>query len=428
MANFFDQFDAPATAAPRGNFFDQFDTPEAAPAAVAPAAPEPRVPAPENNVPGQITLPIIGKPSLIGLVKGIVEDAKQAAMLPGEVYAGRINPESPEGIKRAFSAATILSPTSRVPALAARTVKAPTTAEILDPTAAGYKTLTQEARAQPIAKEELGQIASDVKAHLNANGPRASTAPKTHAAIEEIKTPAVEGDVADLIDAKRNLRELLGGADKTEARAAMMAIDKIDAKLGELAPDLAPRLTRLDEDYAAAMKAGEVEASVANAIKEGENSGTGGNVGNKIRQAIKPLVTNAKKQREPKDPEIAAAERVTSPGPVANTLRALSAFDPTHSKLGMLLHMVTLVPSGGGSLVMAPVGMVSRMAYDRMMKSRAAQISELIRARSPMGQERGAGTHIGVLKLPVPAPLKNLPPLPLPSAVGLLPFLPTIAP
>src|SRR5262249_35864751 len=40
------------------------------------------------------------------------EAGKSAATLPGDVYAGRVAPESPEGIRRAFEMASLASPMS----------------------------------------------------------------------------------------------------------------------------------------------------------------------------------------------------------------------------------------------------------------------------------------------------------------------------
>ena len=55
----------------------------------------------EADVPGQIHLNIPGvgsfKPSLIGALKGLFEAGKSEVTLPGDVYAGRVNPMSDEG-------------------------------------------------------------------------------------------------------------------------------------------------------------------------------------------------------------------------------------------------------------------------------------------------------------------------------------------
>src|SRR5215831_8639597 len=78
----------------------------------------------------QVNLPLIGKPSLIGMAKGLWNAATSAATLPGDVYTGRVDPLSEEGIKRSAELATFATPVSPRTAASLAPKTAPTIEEL----------------------------------------------------------------------------------------------------------------------------------------------------------------------------------------------------------------------------------------------------------------------------------------------------------
>jgi hypothetical protein len=166
-----------------------------------------------------------------------------------------------------------------------------------------------------------------------------------------------------------------------------MAVDQIDK---ELSPELVGRIKEADKNYAIASDVSKQEKGIANAIEEAGNAGTGGNVGNKIRQAVEKDLKKAR-DKGYLTPEVQTAmEGVTKPGWAVNALRPISAFDPTHSKLGMFgAGAVAREAMGNPLLASLPIaGYAARAAYDRIMTQRAAKISDAMRAQSPAAMAR----------------------------------------
>ncbi len=355
----------------------------------------------DQSVPGQISLPLIGKPSLIGMAKGLFEEAKSAATLPGDVYAGRVNPESDEGIKRSLGAASIISPASVGRTMALRpAAPAPTAAVVKDAATVGYKELTQEAAAIPIAKAAGEELASNLKTTLNAEGLRPSVAPKVHSTLDEVaKAVSERPDLGELIALKKSFKEIAGGIDKSERKAAMMVLPELDAKIVSLAPEILPKLKTADANYASAMQAATIEKAISKARDQASKSGMGGNLDNAIRQRISSAV---EKSAGLTPQEMAQARRVVQGGAVTNIARGVGKFDPTSHGLAALIHLGATLPTMGMNLPFAVAGMVGRRAAEARTLKAAKELSRMIRDRSPLAQNQDRGGILGLSRLPPP--------------------------
>ena len=404
--NVFYQFDSSDTAsAPSRNVFDQFDQPQQSQSRssvlgpisdvaelgarginwAAQQLPESIRPAPRQSQPLGTQFSIGGwTPSTTGMAQSLYQTGKGAVTLPGDVYAGRVDPLSEEGIRRAADLAT-MAPTGTIPSVLRRapTGTALTTAELERQGDIGYNILKEGARDTAVPPAALDAISQTVR-QRTLEGPSPKLAPKTYTEIEALKTPRIGGDLGDLLETRQNLRALVreGG---NEGTAALKAVEAIDDHLGE---PLSNIVKNLDQNWAIMRGSQEVETAIRNAIKEAGTSGSGGNVGNKIKQALRPMLKNEKLS-----PEVRTAiERAVNTNTLQNLMRAIAIFDPTTHKLGLMGTVLASSPAhwmtGGVAALphaaLAGGGFAARAFYDRMMRNRAAAVTEAMRRESPL--------------------------------------------
>ncbi len=322
-------------------------------------------------------VPFVGgfQPSAIGMAQGLYEQAKSAATLPGDVYAGRVDPLSEEGIRRTVEAASIL-PQSPLRQLSAyRPAAGLSQKEILARAKTGYDTATRDARAIPMAQGDATVLAADARANIAAGaGPRPARAGDAHRYVDDIEKAKDWGDV---LDQRANLRELAGGSGPNKAAAAS-ALDTIDRWVGNVNPQLVPTLRTADKNFSAAMTAKAVEELNERATRA---SGLTTSKGANIRQEYRALAKKPENIEGLMPGEVSAIGQVGK-GLKAGLLATGAAFDPTTSRLGPILSML-----GGFHdpklLAAMPAGITARVLYDRMMAGRAGAVPDLILSRSP---------------------------------------------
>src|SRR5262249_5164330 len=149
-------------------------------------------------------LPLIGEPSATGMAKGFYETGKSAATLPGDVYAGRVDPLSDEGIKRAADMAMM----TQLPS-------APTVARRAASPALGVKQIEEQAtKSYEGVREAMSQYRRSKQVPVDG----ADVAVKAKTALEDrftdISAPKTFGLVdrlekantpAELLDIRREL-------------------------------------------------------------------------------------------------------------------------------------------------------------------------------------------------------------------------------
>jgi hypothetical protein len=330
---------------------------------------------PRAQVPSWV--PFIGgfAPSATGMAQGLYQQAQSAATLPGDVYAGRVDPLSEEGIRRSFEAASILPQSPLTQLSMYRPPAGLSQKEILDRARASYQTATRDARAIPMAEGDAATLAADARANIAASaGPRPARASEAHGYIDDLEKAKDWGDV---LEQRANLREVAGGSGPNKAAAAS-ALDTIDRWVGNVNPQLVPTLRTADKNFSAAMTAKAVEELNEQAMRA---SGLTTSKAANIRQAYRALAKKPETIEGLMPGEISAIGQVGK-GVKAGLLATGAAFDPTTSRLGPILSML----SGFHDpklLAAMPAGMIARQLYDRMMAARVQAIPELILQRSP---------------------------------------------
>lgn len=227
-------------------------------------------------------------------------------------------------------------------------------------------------------QQDVQSAAGDIRNIVNEAGPDLyENSAKIANRVEDL---AGRGD---LTPAQANrLRSQIGekllkpGSDEASVGRQIQA--RIDALI-DTGSEASPLLKDARAKYTQFMKMKDVSQRLEDAGINQAASGTGGNP-NAVRQALKPLVKNksAQRMRNATPDEMAALKSVVNGTPTQNAMRALSAFDPFHSRLGMLLQTVLSVKTAGLSAATIPAGMAATAADKAIGASNLQKVLDLI--------------------------------------------------
>jgi hypothetical protein len=126
--------------------------------------------------------------------------------------------------------------------------------------------------------------------------------------------------------------------------------------------------------------------AVNSAKLQAESTHSGGNVENRTRQLLRPMIDPKVKSR-PKNwtpDEAAAIKGIVSGSLGQNTLRLLGKIAPQGNGLNLLLHLGGASATGGATLPLAAGGMMAKYAADRGVRQAVQQLDELIRVGGSM--------------------------------------------
>lgn len=308
------------------------------------------------------------------------DEAKPYLEMAGALAGGAAGVKSAESVaNRAFSKAD------------------PLASDIKNAATDTYKNLQAAGAAQPINQNELDNLATNLKTTLNKIGPRQSVAPGVHSAIEEIRTPGTAGtpDVADLVSARQNIKSFFQNPqpDPNKAGAAII-LPQIDAAIERLSPGTMQQLKNADANYSSAMTANALDKRLASAELRSAGSNSGMNVGNKIRQNSASMLLSNKDSRGLTGAEEAALESVVRGTNTQNYLQKASRVLGGGGGLGTAaigsLGVGGAYETGHPELAALPIlGFGLRALENRSIAKQAANVSQMIRARSPYAQSIG---------------------------------------
>jgi hypothetical protein len=375
---------------------------------------------------------------------GAVADA---ATLPGDVYAGKVDPTSPEGIDRTAGLAMLATPVN--PAVragdfaipAARAVERPvpgTSLALPDETATGAPQATRttyepilnlrtekppvptadelkaagdqgytQARGMGVdySSEAVAKLARDLKAGLEEKGIIPEIAPSTHAVLDKLTSPPA-GSVAPLtsVDAARQaFGNLVMGGSAVERKAAKIARGGFEDFLAAGDPSTVvagpaaaagEAVTTARGNIAASKRSDRLTTIEDTAELRSAAANSGQNLDNSIRQRAVSLLTNPKQRAGFSPGELAAIERVARGSASANLVRAVGNLLGGGGGLG------AAVTAGGGAMLSgaaglgfagaaAPlVGVAAKKAGNALTARALRAADEMVRARSPLMEQR----------------------------------------
>lgn len=375
---------------------------------------------------------------------GIVGMAKRAFTLPGEVWKGDVDPQSPEGMARTTEMATVASPTSAAMRAGARAIpgaltakrsipEAPTAVALKEASDAGYKAAgDMGVDYSPLAVKNL---ADTIEQELWKGAAIAENNPKTFALLRNLQQPPDDavGVGLNYLDALRKMLGDVAGGD--EKRAATIAIKHIDRFLEASDPasvvvraappkgstglatqghdfgpadiaysrssarDAASRLREARGNAAAGFRSRTINGLEDAAELRSDATGSGRNLGNTIRSRLASLLLNngGKETRGFSPKEIAGMRDITHGTVATNATRRVGNMLGGGGGMGQSLTAALGAGAGYamgdgmgamiGAAVPTTVGNASRSLYNNLTKRQLKALDEVVRKRSPLYAE-----------------------------------------
>jgi len=347
-----------------------------------------------------------------GMIGDIAKGAWEAATLPGDVYTGKVSPDSPEGIPRRFGLAALISPLN--PAVRGGGPIVPTRPnDPIVPPVPSAATLKSTADAQIKAvrnmdvlykPDAVARTMGELQVALEKKGFRNAQSPKTFAELSRLQAPPA-GSVmqfADLHSARRAFQN--AAKDSAEAAAASKAIDKIDefiaaANPGTVISGDARAAAKMFEDfrgnYAGYKRSADLTGRKTKAELRADATASGQNIGNTVRQRLADILTQVKAGRGYNAEDKALIAQAVKGDFGTNAARYMGNLLGGGGGLGQALtasggalagNMVNDSPYGpavGGALAMA-LGAGLRSRANSGTLAAVGKIDEATRSRTPL--------------------------------------------
>lgn len=307
---------------------------------------------------------------------GVIGSIKRAVTLPGDVYAGKVDPMSDESIGRSFELAGLASPVTPairsggaiVPgvkgALKPGKPEVPTSEALKAAGGAGFDRIRE--MGVDYSSDAVAKMAQAARADLEKEGFRSVSNPKAFSIIEDLASPPA-GSIAPLdgLQAARRAAQKIAQNfnDPTEQAAASAIIRKLD-KFVEAADPASvvagPAAAAAKEsvaargNYAAAMRSEKLAGLEDRAELRAAAANSGQNLGNTLRQRSADILTRPKDASGFSEAELAGLESVARGTTGRNTARALGNLLGGGGGMGAVV--TSMAGAGGGGAVGGPIG------------------------------------------------------------------------
>lgn len=397
--------EAPPVSAPGGAFGDLMPKPPEKPAA--------------ERWSGSV-LPISegpdGKPQFDSNA-GVIGGLKRAFTTPGDVYAGRVDPNSEEGLGRALEMASVFSPMPAamragefaIPGAKSGLVPAkvePPTAEALKAAASkGYDTVRD--MGVQYSTDAVTRHVGGLRAKLEQDGFLGELAPQTFAIISKFDNPPANSVVTSsgLEAARRAAGKAARSNDPTEREAARRLIQGLDqfvegADPGSVvagpAAAAGEALVAARGNYAASARSNKLQGVEERAELNAAKANSGFNGDNAVRQRADAIVSKPKESAGFNPEELEALKAIIKGNGLRNTMRAIGNLAGGGGGLGAAVSGVVGSAVGGaaggttGAVLGAAtplVGMAAKGVSNRMALGELSALDAATRMRSPLYQE-----------------------------------------
>lgn len=353
---------------------------------------------------------------------GILGQLKSAFSLPGDAYAGKVNPTSDEAIGRAadFAAfATPVTPPMRNPGMAGvysmdrqAKVKPPTAEALKADATSTYDALGKSGLEYSVSS--VDDLSRTIQNELAQEGIGDEIAGKTYSILKKLQTPpdgAVSVPFATGINTARKSLQRIGSAVPEERVASKIASDRIlswiegDGNGGIISgpSGAGPALKRANANYAAAKRSDLLTGIEDVADLKAASANSGRNADNAIRQRIVGLLTNKNTERDRSGfskNELAGLEKVARGSAPSNWLRAIGNYLGGGGGLAQLsatgaagtIGFAAGGPVGAaiGSAGAYAAGTGAKSVADALTRSALGKMDKTVRSRSPLFAEMQA--------------------------------------
>lgn len=350
---------------------------------------------------------------------GLLGAALRAFSLPGDVYEGKIDPQSEEGMSRTLELATFASPVNpairlgerAIPGVAQALVReAPPvpTAEALKAAASkGYDSVRD--MGVDYNSASVGNLAATIRTGLESDGILAELAPKSFKVLSRLESPP-EDSVAGIAGIEA-ARRAFGQAAKdftnpTEQEAARRIVDGLDGFIQKADPASvvagpAVEAGRLLKDsrgnYAASKRSGKLTGIQEAAELRAAVANSGQNLDNSTRQRLASLLLNPKAARGFSGDERAAIEQTARGATSTNAIRSVGNMLGGGGGLGAMV--AGSIGSGIGAAIggtpgaivggtaLPAMGAIAKKIAANLTQKSLRGVDEMVRMRSPLYEE-----------------------------------------
>lgn len=351
-------------------------------------------------------------------VPKMLQPVVSGATLPGDVYSGKVDPRSDEAIRRSADLALTASPASAAMKAGERMIPGasqalrrekpavPTSEELRAAGSAGY----DEARAMGVDYDPgaVAQMASTVRAGLEADGINPITAPKSFGLLKMLESPppGAGASLTGIDTARKAFRHAARDfTNPTEQLAATRIIAELD-RFSEAPPPssvVAGPATAAGAvqkeargNYAAGMRSEEFASKQGIAELSAKASNSGANIDNALRQRVRDILKSKKASAGYSKEELAAMRNFVLGSKSRNTLRAIAGVFGGGGGLAALAAGGVAGAAGGypAALALPAFGVGTKLLQNRMARQGMESIDEALRMRSPLYQSRLANAPV----------------------------------
>lgn len=251
-----------------------------------------------------------------------------------------------------------------------------------------------------IDKRAMNDLATNARNELEAEGYDEDIAPKTYARIKKLEN--IKGQNATISDIE-NVRKGLNKVRKTdysESDAVRRVVGHLDDYLANLknnpqdvvvnphfAANVSEDALAARSNYAAASRSEDVDEALR---KAETHASVHGDIGSAIQMQLKSLRNNPKKMMGWSDAEKAELDSTISGSTWQKATKRGAKFAPHGivSTLGSVAAGHAIMPGAGEALVPA-AGFVSKIINKHLAQRAATNLSNVVKARSPLGKQAG---------------------------------------
>jgi len=323
----------------------------------------------------------------------VAEGVMAGPKLMGDVMERRVDPMSKEAIGRSFEAATAATPlspaagTTRMIARASKPafVEAPEREELQLSSKKAYRELKNA--NVPLRADVVADLSDTLRNKLNDDF-HPEDQPGVYGLIERLKRPlGPDSSAKEVYEVRTRLSNIIGDRRGTsESRAARIALEHIDEYLSNV-PGFAETAKRARGDYRADKVSEQVTQAAEEARAGAATSGSGANLGNKLRKAIEELRYDKKSNFTPAEKELMDA--IIHGGRIENLSRLVSKFGPKHPLSGWIPAILAdMAGAGGVATAGLGIGHLAQWLSEHAPTQKIEALDEMIRRNSPLGQSR----------------------------------------
>jgi len=307
------------------------------------------------------------------------------------------------GLAGGMGAAKVANVAERLGATAVPSIEKGVAGNLKEVASGQYRDLEKQALAVPTSPIQRQAVSDLIKNDLHAANFRRANAPETYDILDDIAkgNKGRTTDAADLLNARRKLGNI-SGEDGVAAQQARQAIDQV---LEVKVPGIGAQLENADKNYNAFKVAEALSAKFQKKELQAAGSGSGLNLGNKLRQGATEIATNPKRTRYMKPEDVRALEAMSAGTNTQNAIRYVDRLLGGGGGLGAIAaaglggeylggHEGGL--GGGAGSILA--GLALRRGYNRSIARQAQGIGQQVLARSPQAGVLGS-TYIPPMTL-----------------------------